>query len=115
MAKNPEPITKAVQNSLLCELGLSPIAGPANNEQKEMEIMKLDKSGFTDNLLEALSSSNGQGQKFICSPLSIQSALTVAMCGARKNTLKEMMCVLYPNVSGKDITADAQGRSLSIS
>ena len=76
MSKKPEPITKAVQNSLLCELGLSPIAGPANDEQEKMEIMKLNQSGFTDNLLVALSSRNGKVQSFICSTFSIKSALT---------------------------------------
>ena len=70
-------------------------------EEKKDNNDKEKGRGFDDNILAVINASNKEKNNLICSPLSILSALTICMVGAKNNTLKQMLNVLYPNV--KDI------------
>ncbi len=66
----------------------------------------IDQSAFTANLLRTITLLDQEYRNLVCSPLSIQSAMTLCMVGARGDTLKEMMDVLFPNDCPQDITVD---------
>ena len=63
----------------------------------------IQSSAFPDNLLQKLLSEH-RGDSIICSPLGIHAALTICMCGARGDTLKQMMNVLYTEVEKAKVT-----------
>ena len=62
----------------------------------------MDQSEFAANLLNTLSAVDQKHSNLLCSPLSIQTALTICIVGSRGNTLKEMMHVLHPSDSQKN-------------
>ena len=72
----------------------------ADDEEKNVN------NGFDDNIFKMLAKENKDSKSLILSPLSILVAMTVAMCGAANNTLKELLDVLYPNIKNKELTFD---------
>ena len=65
----------------------------ADDEKKENGV----DTAFDDNIFQAVTRSNRGGANLILSPFSILCAMTICMLGAKDNTLKQMMNVLYPN------------------
>ena len=78
-------------------------------EVKDMIADDEEKHGnnrFDDNLFHILSKQNKDNHNLILSSFSILVAMTVTMCGAANNTLKEMLDILYPNIKNKQLTFD---------
>ena len=80
----------------------------ANDTKRKAVGLVVNQSEFAANLLTALTAVDQKHCNLICSPLSIQSAMTICMVGARRNTVKEMMDVLYPNDPQKDIAVNGE-------
>eukprot|EP01083_Nonionella_stella_P035790 97605_1 len=58
---------------------------------------------FCDNIFATLHQ-QANGSNLILSPLSISIAMTLCMCGSAKQTLQEMLQVLYPSATNKKPT-----------
>ena len=68
------------------------------HKRRSTQSMQIDCTKFYANLVQTLINSSGNNQNVIASPWSILVAMTICMCGARKNTLKEMLQVLYADI-----------------
>lgn len=96
---------------------MNAVSGMDQCAQKRSKIIETQ---FATYLFEALiernraNTSDVQIRNLICSPLGIQSALTIYMSGARGNTLKEIMNVLHPNIPKENITPDDARRMHSV-
>jgi len=59
---------------------------------------------FDDNLFTMMNKSNKDKSNLICSPFSVLNAMAIAAVGAKENTLKQMVAVLFPEAQGDDST-----------
>eukprot|EP01084_Bolivina_argentea_P093553 168249_1 len=64
----------------------------------------LNTDGFDSFIFETLNNTNKNKSNLIISPFSILVAMTICMLGSDKNTLKEMLNVLYCNRKDKSLT-----------
>ncbi len=84
------------------------MAQEANDMIDDNEEKKADNivGGFDNQLFAIMSAENKDKASLILSSLSILIAMTVCMCGAQKNTLKQMLDVLYPNAKNKEVSVE---------
>ena len=75
-----------------------------NDMIDEDEKTREENDGFGNYLLRTVTRMNKDKSSVVLSPLSILIAMTVCMCGARNDTLKEMLNVLYPKRINKNVT-----------
>eukprot|EP01084_Bolivina_argentea_P286061 490660_1 len=82
------------------------MAEAKDEEKKGNDDNKQQDIGFADTFFKTLSVTNKNESNLICSPLSVLTALTICMCGAKDNTLKQMFETLYPNESKQNNTPE---------
>lgn len=81
---------------------------------ESVAVVKQKSPEFADAMFTIFSTNHNLKQKpsnFICSPFGIQSAMNIAMCGAKGDTLKDMMDVLYPNINIGDEDEDTMSEN----
>ncbi len=89
----------------------SPTSGTDEVEEMVIGVRERNPFAFADKLLRTMPSDD-EASSF-CSPICIQLARTICMFGARGMSFKEMLRVIAPDISVKDITIDTAMKTAS--
>eukprot|EP01084_Bolivina_argentea_P303826 524655_1 len=72
-----------------------------DKDEKYNNNNKLLPHNFDTNIFKTILTNSTANTNIIFSPLSILSAMTICLCGAKHNTLKQMLSVLHPQIKTK--------------
>eukprot|EP01084_Bolivina_argentea_P091417 164575_1 len=83
-----------------------------NKEEKKQNSTEDEKSLFdgkdaglfASNLMKQVQIFDKNKNNLVLSPFSILTAMTIAMCGARNNTLKQLIMIMFPNLINKELS-----------